>query len=43
MRLPVFFYDMTRPELPWHKFTKIDNVSVENEIHFFRRVIPPAK
>ena len=43
MRLPVFFYDMTRPELPWHKFTKMDNVSVENEIHFFRRVIPPAK
>jgi hypothetical protein len=43
MRLPVFSDDMTRPELPWHKFTKTDNVSVENEIHFFRRVTLPAK
>ncbi len=43
LSLPVFFNDMTRPELPWHNFTKIDNVDAANAVHLFRRVIPSEK
>jgi hypothetical protein len=34
---------MTRPELPWHKFTKVTNFGKENAIHLFRRITPPAE
>jgi hypothetical protein len=43
LSLPVHSTDMTRPELPWHSFTRIKNVREQDGLYFFRRIITPAK
>jgi hypothetical protein len=43
LSLPVYSQDMTRPELPWHKFTKTKHVGAQDKIQLFRRILPASR